>query len=305
MEHYLNAAQTGRTYSVFNLSTPWWIAFQEFVALQLWGAQFDPDWIVTMDGWSDAIVGCEFSQGVGNPMYFPTMRSYVHGYLQSTEKPIFYRGWLENELIRHSAAYRALTGKEVVEQEQLVETNTGGNLIRRQGILTKIGEARDMLAFYVGTYRGILKLYPNAKYIISTQPGVATFAPGDPAHGDFGNIYDHPAGSEARARAIETRERELEEFLTAHQDEVCGKRWGVAFNYVYVNGAIRLERLAQKETARGHHVEYQNAGLLFPKERAERVPYFIDTPHLSDKGMDVLGKFYAERILLADGTARP
>jgi hypothetical protein len=30
------------------------------------------------------------------------------------------------------------------------------------------------------------------------------------------------------------------------------------------------------------------------------MPYFIDAPHLTDKGMDVIGKFYAEKILAAD-----
>jgi hypothetical protein len=33
------------------------------------------------------------------------------------------------------------------------------------------------------------------------------------------------------------------------------------------------------------------------------MPYFIDPPHLTDKGMDVIGKFYAEKILAADHLA--
>ena len=76
-----------------------WIAFQQFIGLQQWGSQFDPDWVVSMDGFNDAGVGCNYSQGPGNPMYFATMRSYIDGYLMSTMHPVFYRGWLENELI--------------------------------------------------------------------------------------------------------------------------------------------------------------------------------------------------------------
>jgi hypothetical protein len=31
-----------------------WIAFQQFIGLQQWGSQFDPDWVVSKDGFNDA-----------------------------------------------------------------------------------------------------------------------------------------------------------------------------------------------------------------------------------------------------------
>ena len=68
----------------------------------------------------------------------------------------------------------------------------------------------------------------------------------------------------------------------------------------YGNGAVQLEQLVDQEAARGMVVEYYNIGTLFPDPRPERMPYFIDAPHLTDKGMDVIGKFYAEKILAAD-----
>src|SRR5713226_9662749 len=55
--------------------------------------------------------------------------------------------------------------------------------------------------------------------------------------------------------------------------------------------------IAEDLQARGRKVEYHNTGILFPEARPDRMPYFIDPVHVSDKGNDVLGRFYAERIL--------
>jgi hypothetical protein len=296
MQYYLNTLQSDLKYTVVNLSMGSWIAFQEFLALELWGETFDPDWIVVMDGFNDAGVGCAYSQGVGNPMYFATMDAYVNGYLFSTLHPAFYRGAFENELIKYSAAYRALTGKQYVPSHLLLDdSNSEDSPIRRQIIPTRVGESRGMLGFYVKSVRSMLKLYPDAKYIISTQPMVNQFT------GDFVDIYQSPLGSEAHRAATAKREQALEEYLTHYENEPCGvKAQSPSLTYIFGNGAIQLERLADEMRTRGRNVEYHNTGTLFPEARPERMPYFIDVVHLTDKGNDVLGKFYAERILSRD-----
>ena len=82
---------------------------------------------------------------------------------------------------------------------------------------------------------------------------------------------------------------------------MCGQGTAQPANtYIFDNGAVQLEQLVDEEAARGRVVEYYNIGTLFPDPRPERMPYFIDPPHLTDKGMDVIGKFYAEKILAAD-----
>jgi hypothetical protein len=45
---------------------------------------------------------------------------------------------------------------------------------------------------------------------------------------------------------------------------------------------------------------YSNTGRLFPNAREQRIPFFIDAAHLSDKGTDVIGRHYADRILAVD-----
>jgi hypothetical protein len=296
MEYYLNTLQSGVRYTVINQAMGSWIAFQQFIGLQLWGAQFDPDWVVSMDGFNDAGVGCNYSQGPGNPMYFATMRSYIDGYLMSTLRPVFYRGWLENKLIEHSRAYRIITGKQYVPDDQIFDRSSSETtLFRRQIIPTKVGEARQMLAFYLAAERGMLNLFPQARYILSTQPVVNQFT------GDFNDIYQYPVGSPERNAAIEKRTKALEDYLTQHENRMCGQGTAQPANtYIFGNGAVQLEQLVDEAAAHGRLVQYYNIGTLFPDLRPERMPYFIDPPHLTDKGMDVIGKFYAEKILATD-----
>jgi hypothetical protein len=296
MQYYLNILQSSERYTVINLGMGSWIAFQQFIGLQQWGSQFDPDWVVSMDGFNDAGVGCNYSQGPGNPMYFATMRSYIDGYLMSTQRPVFYRGWLENELILHSKAYRIITGKQYVPDDRMFDqSSTEHEVFRRQIIPTKVGEARQMLAFYLASERGMLKLFPRARYILSTQPVV------NPIAGDFNDIYDYPVGSPERKAAIEKRTADLETYLTQYENEICGQGTAQPANtYIFDNGALQLEQLVDEEAARGREVEYYNIETLFHGTRPEHMPYFSDPVHLSDKGMDVIGKFYAEKILAAD-----
>ena len=301
MEHYLNASQKTYKYSVVNLAMGSWIAFQEFIGMQLWGREFErPDWVIAMDGFNDAGVGCGFSQGPGNPLYFATMRSYIHGYLLSTQHPVFYRGWLENELIKHSKAYRIITGRQYVPDDQIFDQTSGEkNPIRRQVLPTRVGQSREILRFYLDGEEALLKLFPDAHYILSTQPVVNQFT------GDFNDIYQFPVGSPQRQAAIDKRTADLEAYLTQYENAPCGeKNAQPSFTYIFGNGAVQVERLAEARRAAGRAVDYYNIGALFPDAREDRMPYFIDPVHLSDRGMDLVGKFYADKILAADARSQ-
>jgi hypothetical protein len=97
---------------------------------------------------------------------------------------------------------------------------------------------------------------------------------------------------------MDRREGELEFYLDHYKDKPCRQATSQpSFTYIFVVGAIRLERMVDSARGDGREVEYHNTGMLFPNARAERIPYFIDAAHLSDKGADVLGRFYAQRIL--------
>jgi hypothetical protein len=300
MEHYLNAAQSKLKYTVVNLGMGGWIAYQQFIGLEMWGAAFNPDWIVSMDGHNDAGVGCAYSQGSTNPLFFPAMKAYVDGYLGNQQtRPVFYRGWLENEIIKYSAAYRALTGKDYIPNA-LTFDKTNNDMtrgeVRKIIVPTKLGEAREMLAFYIKAEEAMLRLFPQARYILSTQPMVNQF------DGDFTNVYASEDPAVHRA-ALEQRMREVDAHLAAHADETCTtESYQPSFVYIYVNGALALELLAEKMRKQGRAVDYFNTGRLFPNTREERTPYFIDPAHLSDKGADVIGRYYAGWILAREAS---
>ena len=249
-----------------------------------------------MDGPADASVGCAFSQGIGNPMYYAMVHAFVTDYLFATEHPVFYRGWLENELIKYSVAYRTLTGKQYVPNSVILDQTSDETMQARRAIIpTKVGASRDILAFYLKAERAMLRSFPKARYIFSTEPVVNQFT------GDFEDIYASPSGSIAHANAMAKRDVELKAYLDHYQNDACTQAtYAPSYTYIFVEGAIRLERWIDEERRQGRGVAYYNLGVLMPDARNDRIPYFIDPAHLSDKGDDLIGRFYAQKILAAE-----
>jgi hypothetical protein len=297
MQYYLNDLQTETKYTVINIAMGSYIAYQQFLAMSLWGEAFQPDWVVSMDGFNDAGTGCDYSQGIGNPMFYAAAQAYITAYMFAVRHPVFYRGWLENQIVKYSAAYRALTGKEYVPYTLTVDPTNDETMITGRAIIpTKNGAARGILAFYLKGERAMLGLFPQARFILSTQPTVNDF------HGDFIDIYDSPMDSDAHRQAAAGREAAVEQYLTQYQDQPCEHSHAqVSRTYIFVNGAIELERLVDDQRNLGREVQYYNAGTEFPNDRNARIPFFIDPAHMADKGMDILGRFYAEKILAVDG----
>lgn len=300
MEHYLNTRQNRFKYTVINMGGGNYIAYQEFIALELWGSAFQPDWVVIMDGSIDATIGCAESQGVMNPQFFAVMQAFINAYF-STSGVTFYRGWLENQIVKYSAAYRALTGKEYIPNTLAFDEShdaNGRDQLRRSVIVpTKLGEAVDMVGFYLKAEDAMIRLYPEAGYIVSTGPSVNDF------RGDFVDVYDSD-DPQVHEAAMAKRSKELDKYLAAHAAEPCNvKTYPPSYTYIVGKGAFGLERLAADYRARGRHIEYKNIGVLMPNDREQRLPYFIDTNHLSDKGADLIGEFYARRILAAEASA--
>jgi hypothetical protein len=293
----LNRAQSSVKYTVINLGMGSWIAYQQFIGLEMWGTQFNPDWVVIMDGHNDAGVGCAYSQGVKNPLFFPVIKNLVDAYAATgVIRPVYLRSPLENELIYYSAAYRALTGRKYIADSEMDATNQDDTRGEARKIIlpTKLGAARDMLRFYIKATKASVALFPRAKYILSTQPMVNEFK------GDFVDVYK-PSQTSADPVAMEKHEHDLDAYLKANENKVCNTETYIpSFTYVYVRGAFELEKLAAQEKASGRFVEYHNIGRLFPNARQDRIKYFIDAAHVSDSGARVIGKFYATRILSTD-----
>ena len=271
----LNRARPDVKYTVINLGMGSWIAYQQFIGLEMWGTQFDPDWVIIMDGHNDAGVGCAYSQGVTNPLYFPALKSLVDAYSATGfARPVYLRSWIENELIYYSTAYRTLTGKKYIPASEVDTTShdAARNAVAKVVVPTRLGAARDMLQFYIKATKASLSLFPRAKYILSTQPLANEFT------GDFVDVYK-PSQHEADAAAMAKRKEALEIYLKANEDKICNTDTYIpSFTYVFVQGAFELEKLAAQERATGRFVEYHNIGRIFSNARADRLKYFIDIP---------------------------
>ena len=261
MQYYLNTLQSGQRYTVINVAMGSWIAFQQFIGLQQWGSQFDPDGIVSMDGFNDAGVGCNYSQGPGNPMYFATMRSYIDGYLMSTLHPVFYRGWLENELIltqqglphHHRQAIRSRRSDiRSVECRNCAgptanNPDESGRGAANAGLLSRRGAGHAECCF-----RRRATFCPRSRWSIRL-PATSTTS-----------MTIRSALRSARPRS-KSGPRTSKAISPQYENEMCGQGTAHPANtYILDNGALQLEQLVDQEAARGRAVEYYNIGTLFP-----------------------------------------
>jgi hypothetical protein len=117
LEFLLNEAQTTHRYTVFSLSSPGWLSIQSMLAITLYGLNFDPDWVVTMDGVNDNNGACMYNYGAGRDGYSDRLERYFRAYLYHQPFPPLYRGSWENELIRVSALYRILTNQRYMSRQ--------------------------------------------------------------------------------------------------------------------------------------------------------------------------------------------
>ena len=302
LEHYLNQSQPYYRYTVVNLAMGSWIAFQEFIGLAYWGRSYDPDWVVVMDGVNDGTLVCGEARGAGKPMHNDTFDAYINAYLFGQLRPDFYRGRFENWLVAHSRLYARLTGKQPVQAPPYLAYITGTSPEARNKVMRDVPwtEVDRQTHFYADTQRQIVNLFPKARVILSTQPMVNDF------HGHFLDVYDAPFGSPAHEAAAGRFWGLLDLVYARQKDQRCGDVLdGDNFGYFFGRIALLTEWLARdlaKEQQRV--VLYENVGRLMDSAFAQRRPYFVDPVHLSEKGMDVAARRYAQMILEKD-TGRP
>ena len=298
MEYYLNRYQSKYKYRVFNLAMGGWIAFQEFVGLAYWGRSYDPDWVVTMDGVNDGTLVCGEAKGAGKPRHNDIMEAYIMAYLFGQTRPDFFRGQLEDTLLRYSSLYRGITNKSPLNLPQNLEYITGFTPKASNSVMRDVEwkEVERQVHFYLDTEQQIANLFPRANVILSTQPMVNQF------RGHFMNIYDSPVSSSERQKAISELENALRAVRDVMKDQPCGNALkGENFGYFFASIALGTERLAKTmSTSQGRPIIYENMGRFFEDDFESRKQYFIDPVHLSDRGMDVLAQKYADMILSQD-----
>ncbi|MEW6264261.1 MAG: hypothetical protein AB1641_14420 [Thermodesulfobacteriota bacterium] len=270
LEKALNARQKEYIYTVFNLGNGGWVVFQEFIALILYGLNLNPDWIITMDGRNDIYaIPMVQNEDVGNHFTASTFRNYFDGYLYRQEQPDFFRGRLENWLIKHSFAYRRLTGKKYVPP------STPGFIARGRNW----SDVDRTVTFYLSVQEAFLNACPGCRYILSTQP-----------------LYT----PRRRLMTDEELKRAAEEYkdLSIHGHMITSpKFYDTILMYAYTNLIKKTKALCDRYPAR---CRYQAMDRIFPAEDREKKKYFVDEVHFTDLGNAFIADFYARTILEAD-----
>jgi len=280
LEKTLNEEQNTYKYKVFNLSIGAGVAFQEYLALALWGKWMNPDWVIVMDGHNDIAVCSAHSQGAAVPLYYPQMKSYIDGYMTSQASPPFYRGWLENQIIKYSAAYRAITKKQYVPKNQYITRAEGWE---RVGVDVKWDDIEKQVVFYLHAQELILGLSPHTKYTLSLQPVTVSFS----------QIFDEN-NDDLNALAKANRNKSFGGPVPFYQ---------LTLSYFFSRAEQGLEALTAKYS-KSTDVQYINIGSYLPEDFEDRKNFLIDNMHLNDEGQDLVGKAYAYNVMSRDFPSR-
>lgn len=280
LEKELNRRQSALHYTVFNLGVNGWIAYQQMTALNLYGLNLHPDWVIFMDGNNDMInlvandmltdyLEEDVQSDVGLPTITPIIRNIVDGYFFRRYKPEFYRSKWENELLRRSAAYRNISGKRYIPRSQPTE------LPIERG-WTQIDNTVD---FYLRTQKAALSVCPECQYILSIQP-----------------YYSRGKKTLSKEERQKLRARIPDLKFTSKLFHAPEFEEIIMF-YTLGRAKDELPGICKKAAPRCHYMAMDD---IFPSKDDEKEKYLIDTVHMLDIGNERVARAYAEEILKTD-----
>ena len=91
------------------------ILIQEFLVLDLYGNNFDPDWIISLTGRNDGYNALTTNNGAGTTNGFVGTKKLVDGLYYNQPKPKLYRSELSNYFAKYSKLYRITTGSSHIK----------------------------------------------------------------------------------------------------------------------------------------------------------------------------------------------
>ena len=130
--------------------------YQEFLVLDLYGNNFDPDWIISLTGRNDGYNALTTNNGAGTTNGFVGTKKLVDGLYYNQPKPKLYRSELSNYFAKYSKLYRITTGSSHIKFNE------------KENI--KFEESFKTLNFYLKSINNIISYGKNIKFIISSQP---------------------------------------------------------------------------------------------------------------------------------------
>lgn len=284
LQAYLEAKAGVGSYRVINLSMGSWIAFQEAMALDVWGWAFEPDWIVAVDGVNDGAAYCSACAGVGQPMFWPTMLYFLRG--QQLRSPF-------GEMM---AEFRGVSGKDEWGEGFILDYDDPDTRFQVKFSCPAAG-ILDQVRQYVAAHRSMNRKFPTAKMLHMTQPVLSNIFP----------AYLPAARSSLQAQDLKERVRsQAANWLSQAGEQDFAKaspslRAQGGDCVVALSSATLCDVIDRVRAQTGRDLYYFNAEQALPENEHRRRYCFIDPVHLSNEGHDVVGRFLADKILAIDG----
>jgi len=295
LERHLREKSGDGHWRVINMAVGSWIAYQEFVALSLFGAPFDADWIVVMDGHNDGVVPCMHGSGLASPMEWPKLLYLTHGGSGQAPSTLTQIGRY-SALVRLLAGTRAENGERNDPREVTFDDTEPDQRFRIKlaGVTAAVQDAQ--VSFYLQSQRNIMNLFGRANVLFSTQPLLWDNA--------ITPAYRTAFGAEGHGMA--TLEADLDAYMAKHRNARCDRAREVVpselLGYFMARSALRLSEFAAEAQQHdpSRHILYRNVEAALPYEQEVREDFFIDNAHFTGEGLNRVAEFFAEQILAAE-----
>lgn len=158
----------GGKWYVLNLANNAWIAYQELIALSLYGLPLDPDFVVVFDGRNDLFVPTAHGEGVPNYFCFEG-QNRLNGILEHAQPAT----WKQKlfPFRRHSDLMARI-----------------GRVTERPAPRLSADEMHKAVRFYLHSLDGIRRLFADVPVIFATQPTRYLFDDYEPWKEKYGGI---------------------------------------------------------------------------------------------------------------------
>jgi hypothetical protein len=277
-----------KNFKVLNMAMGGWKSEQEFIALGMYGKNFAPEYIICMDGVNDVAVAVAHSQGAGYPMYYASMEAFFKAYCFSQLKPVFFRGKIENEILKYSYFARWITGNTPISfsvTRDFSDPQIERSIIRE----ANAGDAELQLQIYEQMLENISLLFPDSKIIFALQP--VPF--------DFKETFHRLPNEPLTPKVIFAKQSRLNETLKNLKNQKAGlSAWPEARQWFLESAEIRISNLCEKinKKRKIKQTYFINLNKTFPQKFEERKQYFIDPVHCNNDGYQIIGQALFEII---------
>jgi len=259
LEHTLNVRQDRFRYRVYPFAQGGWVAYQEFLAVEMWGRYLHPDWIISMSGSNDGKLPYHHRQTVpGAPNNFNSYKLALETIYYKQYYPTLWRSETAEFLLRNSQLARV-----VVKQHPRLPVAVP--------LRTDFEQLDDSAAWYFHSLRALLNVCPKCRYIVATQP-ISNFE------------YRYLLADEADFERVRTNDQ---------------KSWYLYYISRLIRETPRVvadfpQVVAYRSMA---HTDLVFPGDEAADSRVRRQELFNDDVHMNDAGQAAVAAFFADIIL--------